>query len=112
MTARLYVCLASVLFALSAQTFAADAFLADRHQAKGLKCDACHTAAPAKGVTLETCLKCHGGTYQKLAASTRKGEVNFHETHMGDTPCSECHKGHKASSLVCNECHDLKVKVP
>lgn len=110
MRTRILLCAASVLLAFSAQ--AADQFLADRHQAKGVKCEQCHVDGPGKPVTMATCLACHGGSYSKLAASTTKGEVNFHDTHVGEANCSDCHHGHKASRLVCNECHDMKAKVP
>jgi fumarate reductase flavoprotein subunit len=112
MKGRVLLCAFAALAALSAQAFAADAFLADRHQAKSVACDACHADGPGKKVSMETCLKCHGGSYKKLAASTAKGNINFHDTHVGEANCTDCHQGHKKPRLVCDECHEFKVRVP
>ena len=53
---------------LASPVLAADQhFLADRHVAKGVKCESCHNpgAPSSKNVTPQNCLKCHGGSYEK-----------------------------------------------
>ena len=51
--------------------------LADRHIARGLKCESCHAdAAHPAPVKKEKCLSCHGGSYEKLAEQTDSLEIN------------------------------------
>ena len=100
---------------LASPVLAADQhFLADRHVAKGVKCESCHNpgAASSKNVTPQNCLKCHGGSYEKLAEQTAGGDINYHNTHLGPIACTECHQGHKPPKLVCDQCHEFSVKVP
>ena len=62
-----------VLSGFSCFSFAADApkYLADRHAAKQIPCEACHgKGTPNDQIQMDNCLKCHGGTYEKLAAQT------------------------------------------
>jgi hypothetical protein len=100
---------------VSAGVFAADApALADRHAQLGVKCEQCHkTAQPAEGAKVknEACFECHEN-YESLAKKTEKLDPNPHKTHLGNVRCSDCHKGHSESVLMCNDCHkfDLKVK--
>lgn len=104
-----------VLSGISCFTFAADSpkYLADRHAAKQVPCEACHGKGTPNGqIQMDNCLKCHGGTYEKLAAQTDGGDINYHDTHMGQINCIECHQGHKPSRLVCDQCHEFKAKVP
>lgn len=104
----------SFTFLASNSCFASQNYLADRHQAKGIKCEACHTATPptAANASKDNCLKCHGGSYAELAKKTDGGDLNFHDTHLGEISCMDCHHGHKASTLICDQCHEFKAKVP
>jgi len=96
-----------------ATNVAAGDFLADRHAQLGVKCAQCHSEkVPAKAPAMQKCLVCHGGSYEELAKLTEKKEINPHYTHIGDKECVVCHKGHKASELICNDCHKFKIKVP
>lgn len=47
-------------------------------------------------------------SYAKLAASTKSREFNPHEQHHENLQldCSDCHKGHRASTVVCTACHE------
>ena len=100
----------AMLFSMTAQ--AAD-FLADRHQALGSTCESCHgKAAPTPEVSIETCLKCHEGSYAKLSEKIDTGDIPFHASHVGEAKCTECHQGHKSPMLLCNQCHEFEVKVP
>jgi hypothetical protein len=46
--------------------------------------------------------------YDKLEASTKTRAFNPHEQHHENLTldCSSCHKGHRASVLVCTGCHE------
>ncbi len=96
---------------------AAGAPLADRHQARGVSCEACHktvapTAAPASSkLATQQCLSCHE-SYEKLASRTNKERHNPHMSHEGKIPCNDCHKSHQASVDYCAECHQFGFKVP
>ena len=88
-------------------------YLADRHTGKQIPCEACHgKGAPNGQIQMDNCLRCHEGSYEKLAAKTDGGDINYHSTHMGEINCIECHQGHHPSRLVCDQCHEFKAKVP
>ncbi|ACD94669.1 cytochrome c3 family protein [Trichlorobacter lovleyi] len=85
------------------------------HATMGFKCADCHkTDAPQAGPTNEACLSCHG-SYEQLAAKTKpkhianpadkEAHANPHESHMGPINCTDCHRTHKPSELVCGQCH-------
>lgn len=101
-----------LLLAASAASASADGFLSDRHAAKGVACSSCHPDSASKNVPQKNCLSCHGNSYPTLAEQTDKGDMNYHDTHLGEIACSDCHRGHSASVLACNQCHQFKVKVP
>ena len=46
-------------------------------------------------------------SYAKLADSTKSRAFNPHEQHHANLTldCSDCHKGHRASTIVCTGCH-------
>lgn len=51
----------------------------------------------------------------KLANSTKSRAFNFHEQHHENLSleCTDCHKGHRASVVVCTACHEHQdVAVP
>jgi fumarate reductase flavoprotein subunit len=87
-------------------------FLIDKHVAAHVGCAQCHASGIAVPPTTATCLTCHGGTYQKLAASTANDMPNPHESHQGEIPCAQCHHVHKASVTLCNQCHTFDMSTP
>ena len=92
---------------------AGQGFLTDRHIAAGLTCTACHTTTPNQPVSTGTCLSCHGGTYDKLAAMTAADDPNPHQSHQGAVPCVTCHHVHLASENFCSQCHaEFDFRVP
>lgn len=94
------------------QAMAADHFLADRHVARGLKCESCHTTMPPKAVPSSQCKSCHGD-YDKLAKLTETLDVNPHDSHIENPDCGECHHGHCAPAFLCDQCHQFDgIKVP
>ena len=91
----------------------ADDNLVDRHARKGVKCAQCHLEkVPSEAPNMETCLQCHGGSYEELGMASAEKKPNPHYTHVGDKECAVCHKGHKAPEFFCNDCHKFKVQVP
>ena len=88
-------------------------FLIDKHLAAKLDCRACHAEEPAsKPPEMATCLSCHGGTYERLAATTESVQPNPHASHQGPIPCSICHHVHSASQMFCNSCHNFDMTTP
>jgi hypothetical protein len=88
-------------------------FLIDKHSAVHVKCARCHTISRAIPPTTATCLGCHGGSYDVLAARTAANEPNPHQSHQGEVPCAACHHVHKASGNPCAQCHaEFSFKVP
>lgn len=103
----------SAIFTSNLVFAAENPVLAEKHVAKGVTCQQCHQTQPPKAdVATDQCLACHGKTYEVLAKTTDKGDINFHDTHLGEANCQECHKGHNKSSLVCDQCHEFQVAVP
>lgn len=49
-----------------------------------------------------------GLSYAKLADSTKTRAFNPHEQHHPNLSleCTDCHKGHRASTVVCTGCHE------
>ena len=47
-------------------------------------------------------------SYAKLADSTKGAAFNPHEQHHANLSleCTDCHKGHRASTIVCTACHE------
>jgi fumarate reductase flavoprotein subunit len=93
---------------------AGQGFLIDAHLAAGLRCAACHSESPpARPVAMATCLRCHGGSYDRLAAATASAQPNPHRSHQGEVPCEACHRIHAASQNYCARCHaDFRLKLP
>jgi len=88
-------------------------FLIDKHLAAKLTCAACHGENPPRAAPpMATCLGCHGGTYEKLAATTAADRPNPHSSHQGPVPCTNCHHVHKASETFCNSCHSYDMNTP
>lgn len=97
----------SLLALLSAQSMAADKMLADRHVQRGLNCVSCHGKDMSKPIKYESCLQCHGPTYEDLAKKTDELDINPHATHLGEVSCMECHQGHQKPRLACIQCHEF-----
>ena len=99
------------LLAAAGTAAAADA-LADRHIARGLACEPCHTESPpSKPVKSRQCENCHGDN-DAMAEQTRDVKPNPHFTHLGEVACLECHHGHQPSRLICDSCHKFRLEVP
>ena len=109
---NLVIVTVAALSILSGAAFAQDKYLADRHAERGVACASCHQETPpSKAVPADKCLSCHGD-YAKLKELTKDAKPNPHYTHMLDQPCAECHKAHKPSVNMCQECHQFDFKVP
>jgi hypothetical protein len=83
-------------------------FTADRHKALKIACAGCHQEAkPEKAAPAEACLKCHQ-SLDGVAERTKNLKPNPHKNHLtegSDVECTQCHLGHKADTLICNQCH-------
>ncbi len=80
-------------------------FLASKHRAEGVQCQSCHNPfSPTAAPTNEACLACHAETYAKLVALTTKIS-NPHNSHLGEIPCWDCHRGHEPFKPTCLQCH-------
>lgn len=54
----------------------------------------------------DTCLSCHGDSYDALAEQTASlGDYNPHNSPHGQLNCNECHKGHAQQVDTCGQCH-------
>ena len=101
----------AALLAAASTATAAD-YLADRHVARGLTCEQCHTESPpSKPAKSPQCESCHGNN-DAMARRTKDVKPNPHFTHLGDVTCLECHQGHQSSRLICDGCHKIELKVP
>ena len=56
----------------------------------------------------EFCLNpgCHDITKDGLTKETANMARNPHSWHHSEYTCSDCHKGHRASIMVCSQCHE------
>ncbi len=56
----------------------------------------------------EFCLNsgCHNITKTGLTEETKSFARNPHSWHHNEYTCSDCHKGHRASIMVCSQCHE------
>lgn len=87
-------------------------FLIDKHINAGVTCSKCHSESPPRQVgPMTTCLACHGGSYENLAAMTT-AQPNPHASHRGQVACGECHRVHVASVTMCNQCHTFDLTTP
>jgi hypothetical protein len=55
----------------------------------------------------EFCLNesCHNMTKSDLTEATSECTRNPHSWHHAEYTCSDCHKAHRASVMVCSQCH-------
>ena len=103
-----------ILCAASAVAQEKNAFTTDRHQSRGLSCDACHgEAQPKSAAPAKSCLSCHQ-SLEAVAEKTKDYMYNPHKNHLtrsSDVECTQCHHGHKADTPACFQCHDgMKFK--
>lgn len=56
----------------------------------------------------EFCLNsaCHDITKTGLTAETEDFARNPHSWHHNEYTCSDCHKAHRASVMICSQCHE------
>lgn len=105
---------ACTLFAAAFPASAADNFLADRHEAKGLSCQMCHgpDSKNPQTPTIETCTACHQ-TDALVKKTAKVKPTNPHVSpHYGkELDCTNCHMGHMESENFCNQCHQFNFKV-
>lgn len=101
--------------------------LAAKHSAENVNCTDCHQATVAEKMhegfayvtgqyadplkeriaTREDCLKCHQDDWQQTVAATQYDHGNPHDSHLGETDCSLCHKMHRTSEVYCAQCHEF-----
>lgn len=49
---------------------------------------------------------CHNMTKDDLTEATSESTRNPHSWHHSEYDCSDCHKAHRASVMICSQCHD------
>ena len=81
------------------------------HAKAGVHCYDCHHEEnpTKKAVAAESCVVCHGD-YPAMKAVTRNVKPNPHDSHLGEIPCTECHRQHQPPVVKCLECHEGKFK--
>ncbi len=80
------------------------------HAKAGIACAPCHGKGlprPDDTVANDRCLGCHGPMDALVQRSepTEFKDRNPHKSHLGEIPCTVCHKGHGPSRVYCLECH-------
>lgn len=85
--------------------------LPDHHAKTGVHCFDCHQEEKPtkKAVASESCMICHGD-YPAMRVLTKDAKPNPHDSHLGEIPCTECHRQHQAPKVKCLECHEGKFK--
>jgi hypothetical protein len=113
---RVYRCLAifAICFLWASAAFAQDAkthSLPAHHAKAGVHCFDCHQEEKPtkKAVAPDSCMTCHGD-YPAMKALTKDAKPNPHDSHLGEIPCTECHRQHQPPVVKCLECHAGKFK--
>jgi cytochrome c peroxidase len=115
---HLKCCIAFLLCSLAATVpsragEAKERVIAGYHLKPGIHviCFDCHQEErpTKKAVASESCMVCHGD-YPAMRALTKNVKPNPHNSHMGEVPCTECHRGHQPSRVICLECHEGEYK--
>ena len=85
--------------------------LPEHHSKSGVHCYDCHQEEKPtkKAVASESCMTCHGD-YPAMRAVTKHLPVNPHDSHLGEIPCTECHRQHQPPVVKCLECHKGKFQ--
>ena len=81
------------------------------HAKAGVHCYDCHQEEKPtkKAVASESCMTCHGD-YPAMKALTKEAKPNPHDSHLGEIPCTDCHRQHQPPVVKCLECHEGKFK--
>ena len=81
------------------------------HTKAGVHCFDCHQEEKPtkKAVASESCMTCHGD-YPAMKALTKEAKPNPHDSHLGEIPCTDCHRQHQPPVVKCLECHEGKYK--
>ena len=81
------------------------------HSKAGVHCFDCHQEEKPtkKAVAPDSCMTCHGD-YPAMKAVTKDVKPNPHDSHLGEIPCTECHRQHQPPVVKCLECHAGKFK--
>ncbi|HEX7553224.1 MAG TPA: cytochrome c3 family protein [Geothrix sp.] len=81
------------------------------HSKAGVHCYDCHQEEKPtrKAVASDSCMTCHGD-YPAMRAVTKHLPVNPHDSHLGEIPCTECHRQHQPPMVKCLECHKGKFQ--
>ncbi|MBP7617347.1 MAG: cytochrome c3 family protein [Geothrix sp.] len=81
------------------------------HAKAGVHCYDCHQEEKPskKAVASDSCMTCHGD-YPAMKVLTKDAKPNPHDSHLGEIPCTECHRQHQAPVVKCLECHQGKYK--
>jgi hypothetical protein len=80
------------------------------HTKAGVHCFDCHQEEkPTKKASSESCMACHGD-YPAMKAVTKDVKPNPHAPHLGEIPCTECHRQHQPPVVKCLECHQGKYQ--
>lgn len=103
----------TALFAAGSASAADSAMpLKGAHKAMNLPCEACHGDIKPREVPEESkCMVCHQSR-EAVKAKTAKLKPNPHYGHDETVECTECHKEHQESVLLCDECHQWGYKTP
>jgi hypothetical protein len=85
--------------------------LPPHHTKAGVHCFDCHQEEKPtkKAVAADSCMTCHGD-YPAMRALTKDVKPNPHDSHLGEIPCTECHRQHQPPVVKCLECHAGKFK--
>lgn len=95
------------------QSLETSSLLDHKHALNNIGCIDCHgEPIPKEGLIKEKCLECHG-SYEEVAEKAPTHNMAI-QPHFGEqeTECNSCHKAHKKSGLVCNQCHSFDMNVP
>ena len=81
------------------------------HTKAGVHCYDCHQEEKPtkKAVASESCMTCHGD-YPAMKVLTKDAKPNPHDSHLGEIPCTDCHRQHLPPVVKCLECHEGKFK--
>ena len=92
-----------------------NASVADSHVARGQACTVCHAGDKpvADNVSIDACIACHTESPKGKPAEIDGHKIaNVHQAHFDTYDCFQCHKGHKSSTFVCNQCHKTVLPTP
>ena len=109
---RFAILICGLLWALPSPSQEAKSRSLPAHHAKaGVHCFDCHQEEKPtkKAVASDSCMTCHGD-YPAMKVLTKEAKPNPHDSHLGEIPCTECHRQHQPPVVKCLECHEGKFK--